>query len=57
MARLTLAEKGARFRLHGFETWWLDGQNPHVAAYYARMKARPRFMEAGVLDTGTERDI
>jgi len=47
----------ARFRLHGFETWWLDGRNPHVAAYYARMKARPSFTEAGVLDTGTERDI
>ncbi len=47
----------ARFCIHGFETWWLDGQNPHVAAYYARMKARPSFMEAGVLDTGTERDI
>ena len=47
----------ARFRLHGFETWWLDGRNPHVADYYVRMKARPSFIEAGVLDTGTERDI
>lgn len=47
----------ARFRIHGFETWWSDGRNPHLAAYYARMKARPSFIEAGVLETGAERDI
>jgi glutathione S-transferase len=47
----------ARFRVHGFETWWSTGQSPRVAAYYRRMKARPSFAGAGVLDTGTERDI
>ena len=47
----------ARFRIHGFDTWWSGGRNPHVAAYYDRMKARPSFIEAGVLDTGAERDI
>ncbi len=46
----------ARFRVHGFEGWW-SGENPRVAAYYARMKARPSFRAAEVLDTGTERDI
>ena len=47
----------ARFRLHGFDTWWADGQSPNVAAYYDRMRARSSFTEAGVLDTGSERDI
>lgn len=47
----------ARFRIHGFEDWWSDGRNAHVAAYYAAMKRRPSFAAAGVLDTGTERDI
>ncbi len=47
----------ARFRLHGFETWWSNGENPAVAAYYARMKARPSFAAAGVVEAGSERDL
>jgi glutathione S-transferase len=47
----------ARFRLHGYESWWSDGENPHVAAYYARMQARPSWAEAGVVDRGDERSI
>ncbi len=47
----------ARFRLHGFEGWWSNGANANVAAYYARMKARPSFAAAGVVDEGSERDL
>lgn len=47
----------ARFRLHGFESWWTGGASPRVAAYYRRMKARPSWAEAGVIDSGSERDI
>ncbi len=47
----------ARFRLHGFEEWWSDGANRNVAPYYARMKARPSWAEAGVVDKGSERDL
>jgi len=47
----------ARFRLHGFDTWWSDGRNAGVAAYYARVKARPSWLAAGVLDEGSERDL
>ncbi|MFQ5624941.1 MAG: glutathione S-transferase family protein [Paracoccaceae bacterium] len=47
----------ARFRVHGFERWWRDGRNPCVAAYYAAMRARPSFAAAGVVDSGTERDM
>jgi glutathione S-transferase len=47
----------ARFRLHGFDTWWSGGDNPHVAAYYDRIQARPSWAEAGVIDSGSERDL
>jgi glutathione S-transferase len=47
----------ARFRLHGFEHWWSGGANGHVADYYARMKTRPSWSEAGVMDEGSERDL
>ena len=47
----------ARFRLHGFEAWWQSGDNPNVAAYYRRMQQRSSFIDAGVIDTGTERDL
>ena len=47
----------ARFRLHGFEGWWSSGDNANVAAYYRRMRERPSFEEANVIDTGTERDL
>jgi len=44
----------ARFRVHGFAGHW---QQTAVAEYYARMKARPSFMAAQVIDTGSERDL
>jgi glutathione S-transferase len=44
----------ARFRIHGFEKWWAGTA---TGDYYARMKARPGFEEAEVIDTGTERDL
>ena len=47
----------ARFRLHEFAQWWEEGANDTVAAYYDRMKARPSFAAADVLDTGSERDF
>ncbi|MCP4386416.1 MAG: glutathione S-transferase family protein [Hyphomicrobiales bacterium] len=47
----------ARFRLHGYETWWSDGRRPNVAAYYRRMEERPNWVAAEVIDTGDERDI
>ncbi|TCD16154.1 glutathione S-transferase family protein [Oricola cellulosilytica] len=47
----------ARFCIHGFNVWWADGKMPHLAGYYARMKDRPSFAEAGVVDTGSERDL
>jgi glutathione S-transferase len=47
----------ARFRLHGFDAWWSAGDNPNVAAYYARMEMRPSWAEAGVVDRGSERDL
>lgn len=47
----------ARFRLHGFEAWWSNGNNENVTRYYERMKARKSFVEAGVIETGTEHDI
>jgi glutathione S-transferase len=47
----------ARFRLHGFQDWWEGGEYSRVAAYYERMQARPSFARAGVVDSGTERDL
>ena len=47
----------ARFRLHGFQSWWSGGANAFVAGYYARMADRPSWLAAGVVDTGGERDI
>lgn len=44
----------ARFTIHGFADSWSDTS---VNDYYARMKRRPSFAEAQVLDTGTEGDI
>ena len=44
----------ARFTIHGFAPWW-DGTA--LADYCARMKARPSFAAAEVIDTGTERDL
>jgi glutathione S-transferase len=47
----------ARFRLHGFGSWWGSGENANVAAYYERMKERPSFADANVIDKGSERDL
>lgn len=47
----------ARFRVHGFEPWWSEGRNDNVADYYARVKARPSWQAAGIVDEGTERDM
>ena len=47
----------ARFRLHGYATWWSSGDNANVAAYYRRMQERPSWSAAGVLDSGGERDM
>ncbi len=47
----------ARFRMHGFQPWWSGGENADVAAYYAAMKARPSWLAAGVVDSGSERDL
>jgi glutathione S-transferase len=44
----------ARFTIHGFAERWKDTS---VADYYKRMKTRPSFCEAEVIDTGTERDL
>jgi glutathione S-transferase len=47
----------ARFSLHGFAPWWSNGENVNVAAYYERMKSRPSWTAAGVVDAGSERDL
>ncbi len=44
----------ARFRIHGFEDWW---RGTALEDYYGRMKARPSFKAAEVIDTGSERDL
>jgi glutathione S-transferase len=47
----------ARFRLHGFEGWWTDSENTNVPSYYKRMQSRSSWGEAGVIDSGSERDL
>ena len=47
----------ARFRVHGFESWWSNDTNPNIAPYFARMKARSSFAQAGVVDAGAEHDL
>ena len=44
----------ARFTVHSLGDWWADTP---MDDYYARMKARPSFAVADVVDTGTERDL
>ena len=44
----------ARFTIHGFAEEWAGGP---LEGYYARMKARPSFVAAEVVDTGTEADL
>jgi len=47
----------ARFRMHGYDMWWQNGANPHVADYYRRMQERSSWAEAGVVDNADERNI
>jgi glutathione S-transferase len=42
----------ARFRQHGFEAWWSAGANPNVADYYRRMRERPSWSSAAIVDSG-----
>ena len=44
----------ARFTIHGFAEEWAGRP---LEGYYARMKARPSFVAAEVVDTGTEADL
>ena len=44
----------ARFTIHRFDPWW---SGTPLKDYYERMKGRPSFQEAEVIDTGTERDL
>lgn len=44
----------ARFTIHGFAPWWDDSP---VASYYVRMKSRPSFARAQVVDTGNEWEL
>lgn len=44
----------ARFTIHGFNDRWTGTA---LADYYDRMKARPSFTAADVVDTGTEREL
>ncbi|PHQ96273.1 MAG: hypothetical protein COB40_08935 [Marinosulfonomonas sp.] len=41
----------ARFLVHGFQEWWADGVNVNVADYYHRIRARPSFDTAGIVDS------
>lgn len=44
----------ARFTIHRLTDWWAGTS---IEDYYARMKARPSFNAADVVDTGTEKDL
>jgi len=44
----------ARFTIHGFAKQW---EGSALDDYYKRMKARPSFAIAQVIETGTERDL
>ncbi|MEM7004998.1 MAG: glutathione S-transferase family protein [Pseudomonadota bacterium] len=44
----------ARFAIHGLQDWWAG---TGLVDYYARMKARPSFQAASVLDEGSESDL
>jgi len=44
----------ARFTLHGLDHWW-TGQP--LEAYYLKVKSRPSFAAAEVVETGTEKDL
>jgi glutathione S-transferase len=44
----------ARFTIHSLGDWWVGTP---LEDYYALMKARPSFVVADIVDTGTERDL
>ncbi len=44
----------ARFKIHGFEA---GRQGSPLADYYTRMRSRPSFETAEVIDTGSEKDL
>ena len=44
----------ARFTIHRLSIWW---EGTPLEDYYTRMKARPSFTAAEVVETGTERDL
>lgn len=44
----------ARFTLHRLQDWW---RGTELEDYYDRMKARPSFEAAEVMDSGSERDL
>ena len=44
----------ARFTIHRLTAWWEDTA---LEDYYSRMKARPSYVLAEVVDTGSERDL
>ena len=44
----------ARFTMHGLQDWWIGTE---LEDYYDRMRARPSFEAAEVMDRGTERDL
>ena len=44
----------ARFTIHNLGDWWAGTR---LEDYYSRMKARPSFALADVIDSGTERDL
>ncbi|WP_375255868.1 glutathione S-transferase family protein [Yoonia sp.] len=44
----------ARFRVHQLDAWW---QGSPLEDYYGRMRARPSFAAAGVVETGHEKDM
>lgn len=44
----------ARFTIHRLDKWWAGKP---LEGYYAKMKSRLSFVEAEVIDTGTEMDL
>ena len=44
----------ARFKMHKLQDWW---RGTALENYYERMRARPSFKAAEVMDTGSERDL
>ncbi len=47
----------ARFRLHGFENWWTGSRNGNIGPYYERLRVRPSWHRADIVDSGHEDDL